>query len=498
MMKHLLLLLFFALPAITFSQTNQPAEYCGSVIDKKWDATLEKNLKYMRSGNFKRSNVVRWAPLNVHLIGKANGTGRQDDILLLNRLCELNAQMEHTDIQFYLDDNSSGGIHHWDNDAWFDGNGFALMVPGTKIANSLNMYIVGTSVSPGSGMIVCGFYSGGKDVVSIQKSCYGPDNTTAMHEFGHLFTLPHTFNGSTNYSCGTTAPATWEKVDGSNCMNAGDRMCDTPPDYQSDRWNCNGSGKSNCPHVDPNGTQFFPSGTNPMAYSNDECMTTFSNEQISAMQINYDMNRTNLHSPTPINPSPITASLMLSEPLANQVVGFATIDFKWFAVQNASRYIIEISSNPSFGASSRIAREIVNTNSFTYNGTLSQNSTYYWRVRPFSEYYFCTSYSGGRAFTTSTMSVSNLEIDGVSSVKMFPNPSNRGQVTNMEVVSEKAFDASLKVFSVQGKLIVSETVGVTSGQNTFPIATEQLTSGVYIVSFESATASIQRKLIVNK
>lgn len=55
--------------------------------------------------------------------------------------------------------------------------------------------------------------------VYMVKKCTSPGDLTIVHEMGHFFGLPHTFEGSGI-----------ELVDGSNCETAGDKICDTPAD----------------------------------------------------------------------------------------------------------------------------------------------------------------------------------------------------------------------------------------------------------------------------
>ncbi len=501
-LKHFLLLVIFAIPAIAFAQTTtNPTydEYCGTISTPNRDAILDKNLKKMRSGNYLRSNVVRYAPMSVHLVADNNGNGRFSDVTMLDRMCELNQQMEQSDIQFFLADGD--GIYKYDNDAWHTGTGFALMVLSTKKTNSLNLYFQNVSKNPGSGQTVCGFYSPQHDVMSVQHSCMGAGNKTAVHEFGHLFTLDHTFKGQEGlplYSCGTTATTVMEKTDGSNCAAVADRFCDTGPDYINDRWNCNSQFQSNCEHVDANGVSFFPSGKNIMSYSNDNCANEFTNEQTAAMHINYDDDRMDIHPTGTVSANEIVDALALSEPADNGTVGFSTIELRWFAVQHATRYIVQISNSPSFGGSSIVHTEIVNGTELIYNGSLTQFTTYHWRVRPFSDFYFCTDFSDSRAFVTNDQQVSNTEIDGVHTVKLFPNPANSGTSVSIELHAEKSMEANIKIFSVQGKLVSSLPVSINNNQNRFEIPTENLTSGIYVISLETNLGTIQKKLVINK
>jgi hypothetical protein len=94
-----------------------------------------------------------------------------------------------------------------------------------NVAKRINMYYIDTIVSGKDDKSICGFATLGgigivdyTDGVFIKKGCNDPG--TIAHEFGHYFSLLHTFEtGFGN-----------ELADGSNCSTAGDLLCDTPAD----------------------------------------------------------------------------------------------------------------------------------------------------------------------------------------------------------------------------------------------------------------------------
>ncbi len=93
--------------------------------------------------------------------------------------------------------------------------------------------------------------------VSVRSDC---GSGTFIHEFGHLFGLPHTFDTDSGR----------ELVDGSNCETAGDGVCDTPADpyYTSSNkedW-VNDAGEFIAEVVDANGDFYSPHVGNIMAY----------------------------------------------------------------------------------------------------------------------------------------------------------------------------------------------------------------------------------------
>ena len=95
---------------------------------------------------------------------------------------------------------------------------------------------------------------------------------TATHEVGHYFGLLHPFAGA---CASASAPA---------CYSDGDRICDTPPE-SSPAGGCP-VGRDSCPGggLDPI--------ENYMDYSDDLCMTRFSDEQMRRMRCTIMTRRT--------------------------------------------------------------------------------------------------------------------------------------------------------------------------------------------------------------
>lgn len=108
------------------------------------------------------------------------------------------------------------------------------------------------------------------------RNSNAPTRATPVHEFGHFFGLPHTFE------------IWWgrEQANGSDCADDGDRFCDTPADYRESR----GSVNINCIYtgatVDEIGTRYSPDPRNFMTYpssNNPACRNRFTAQQHSCM-----------------------------------------------------------------------------------------------------------------------------------------------------------------------------------------------------------------------
>jgi hypothetical protein len=147
-----------------------------------------------------------------------------------------------------------------------------------EIPKVINCYIVGTIVNPG----VSGFAPPVGDYAVLSHSCV-TDFKCWSHEFGHFFSLLHTFD---------TAAGT-EFVNGSNCTTAGDLICDTPADINPAPVtpSCVWTGTNQ----DPNGDYYTPIIGNIMSYHPASCKTPFTIGQLNQMLNYYLSARTYLY-----------------------------------------------------------------------------------------------------------------------------------------------------------------------------------------------------------
>lgn len=98
------------------------------------------------------------------------------------------------------------------------------------------------------------------------------------HEMGHFFGLFNTYEGGD------------ELVNGSNCLTAGDRICDTPADPYVQGTSADSYLNDNCVFiselVDRNNDDYLPDVCNVMSYY-EGCGIFFSSEQLETMAQNY-------------------------------------------------------------------------------------------------------------------------------------------------------------------------------------------------------------------
>ncbi len=318
---------------ISCNLTAQPKNWCGAEIDSAYRAYyMSLPNSYFQQTKSSRAATL-YVPVFYHLIGtvtngKKTGTMRLSEVLQSH--CELNQAYLTSDIQFYI-----VGIDSIFNASYYN---FASNTVGNTImttynvTNTCNIYI---NENPNG---VCGYAffpnSGPKGGgIFINKSCYGTNSTTLIHEMGHYCGLAHTFE-----TLGGV-----EFVDGTNCSTAGDRFCDTPADFLDYRWTCPFTGND----TDPNGDLYKTviDGTLYMSYSNDNCQQRFSDAQRAYMYTTLQTKRATLINNGFQGFVSLTPPTHI-QPVSNDTtVSANSAFFKWNSVAGAQFYYLQLPSN---------------------------------------------------------------------------------------------------------------------------------------------------------
>lgn len=113
------------------------------------------------------------------------------------------------------------------------------------------------------------------------------DYNIMAHEVGHALGLFHTHHGTCEGSQGVDLDICGELVDGSNCCECGDFVCDTDasPFLVNTSANClPPTPAASCNTLDANGDMFVPQEDNIMSYNSPFCLDKFTNDQASRMR----------------------------------------------------------------------------------------------------------------------------------------------------------------------------------------------------------------------
>ena len=230
------------------------------------------------SQNKSTSIQKNYIPIKAHIIRTSNGLGGIDKTDLDYAIDNLNKIFTEASMEFFLCED----INFIDSDSFYQ---YKISKEKDLLRSHykqdvLNIYFSDIIVN-NSDESVCGYtYNKDKyDIVVIQNDC-AMNGSSLAHEIGHYFSLIHTHgtdnNGLTN-----------ELVNGKNCSESGDQICDTPADPKLTTQNVNNFCRYIGEERDANGELYTPDTKNIMSYSMKGCRSYFSNQQLARMHAYY-------------------------------------------------------------------------------------------------------------------------------------------------------------------------------------------------------------------
>ncbi|MBL7774962.1 MAG: zinc-dependent metalloprotease [Saprospiraceae bacterium] len=506
--------MLFLLGFVTGSVVGQELPgVCGNSTEDQlqYESRLLNNLAKADAGGVFQRGAIQYVPVHFHLVGDAQGNGKVKEVRVLDQLCALNSAFESTEFRFYLAPHPTKGLFNYtinatnvynNQDAWFTMNS-------NRHPNAINIYIVEDAVSgnnnPG---LTLAYYNIPRDwIVSRKDRINGSKtNSTLPHEVGHFFSLMHTFLGYESNPFDSADP-TWpkapvtspggqatERVNGTNCSTAADRICDTPPDYNF------GLGNGSCTYTggaqDPLGTPVDPMENNMMGYFETCSNYVFTPQQNAAMQADLASSARNYldNNFTPVSTEINTPANLLVAPASGANVPFYNeVLVEWQSLPEAKYYLLEFDIISTY-VSPLSQSFIVDTNSKLVT-TLEPNRNYYWRVRPFNEYVTCAT-PRQRTFRTSTVSAVHT-IPDLTAWQVAPNPVKSGQPINLFLQTAKGFEASVRVFDATGRQVFEQnSIPVSAGDQQIELTTGALNSGFYTVLLQTQEGQVARKVSV--
>jgi len=507
-MSRILLFLLLLSTAPLFAQEPSKASLhpCGTLGVSDWLREYR-----FRPPVLDRSEDTLWVALQPHLLAKDSGTGRISTEKFLNAFCRLNADFAATNIQFYFK-------NEWDLLNETDWYAHSTIVQGIEmmltnnVPDALNSYFVADPAGN------CGYnlpYGG----VAIAHSCAGADDHTWSHEVGHALSLPHPFIGweGKTYSFNLPTPelltydytyfhdtidtqvpapldtALVEFLDGSNCAQAADLICDTKPDYLSYRWDCDAQNLSTTKQKDPIGAVFYSDGTLFMSYAFDHCQSRFSPKEIAIMRATLFTEKANWVSPVMLE-QPIDEQPVAIEPIQDQMVPTTGASFSWKSVPNATRYLVQASRFVNFSFKQV---DVITTDTFLTAGQLSPNLKYYWRIRPFNDWHACAPFSALATFKTASLSAaSEPDADGW---RCYPSLLSNEMPITLEVPDTwRGKDARWSVFDSAGRLVYQSYINLHASRMKIEMPSSLWPSGIYHFTLTSRLGMKQGAFVLEK
>jgi len=499
-------------------QGQQTRGVCGTTIADQAESTtrLRANIAKVAGGQaVLERNVTQYVPIHFHLVGDATGAGKHKERLVLDQLCHLNEFYAPLGMRFYLKPHPTYGLFDYsiNNNNVYSNQSNSLLMQSRRHQNAINVFVVdepgNDNQQPGQ---VLGYYSPTPDWLVMRKTeVNGTGNGTLDHEMGHFFSLRHPHYGWEGDPFDTADPS-WpiaptysppepygailtELVDGSNCEDAADLICDTPPDYNF------GFGWPNCnytlPAKDPAGALVNPMETNIMGYfiGCDYVFTQMQQDIVLADRETSDRNYLdNSFAPAAETiTTPATDDFLVAPANGANTPYFDEVLLEWNAVPGATYYLLEMDYLSTYNTGN--FRSYIVTGTSKLLTDLDDNRVYYWRVRPFNEYATCTQ-ARQRSFKTSLTSGVN-SIEALSALQITPNPVSGDATARLFVSASAGFEATVRIIDATGRQVQAlHNLTFAAGETTIDLPTAGLANGIYLVSVENAAGRSVRKMSV--
>jgi hypothetical protein len=515
-MKKLLLFLVILVSFTFAAQAQTPRDVCGTSIEDQHqtETRLLKNIATAQQQGAADRGAIKYVPIHYHRVGDSDGVGKVREVRVLEQLCALNEEYAPYEIQFYLSPHPTLGLMNSsiNNDNVYNTQSNTWLMNNKRHTKAINVYVgkeADSGNTPPNGGTVLAYYSPAQDWVVCRKDqINGNGNGTIAHEFGHFFSLAHTFLGWESDSFDPTdagwpiAPAVspggypTEKQNGSNSATAADKIADTPPDYNFGYiWG--GCSPYTAGAKDPTSVVVDPMENNFMSYFS-SCDYEFTPGQVAAMNADIASVERNYLDNTfvPAATTFETPADLLVAPIGNDTTAaFDQVELSWNATTGATYYLVEIDVTSGFATASYQAFIVTGTSKTLTN--LVSNKLYYWRVKPFNEYYTCAPPKAA-SFRTNVSGVSGTnDIKIVQDWRIQPNPTHSNGNTQIFVNAERAFEANVIVTDASGKQIFADlSRSFVAGENTYNLNTNSLSNGIYFVSLISGEARMTQRLVI--
>lgn len=460
-----------------------------------------------------RTSLAKYVPLTFILVADDNGSGRAVEEKALEQLEKLNTYYVSQDLHFYIDE-----WRYKNHTLIYEEPSNPTSVFQMKLIkdpNALNLYVTHTADTDGeSPGLTLGYYSPPNDWIVIRKDRMSGFNNVLAHEAGHFFSLPHTFSG---WECeaydpdihGNPVSSIWSPCNGSlrvefqngtNCSNAGDRICDTSPDYNFGfGWSVGGDQCAEYTPIvmDPNGDVVDVTENNHMGYFLDCDDYMFTPNQQSIIQTDFfSSSRAYLRTNYVPDQDAVDNAVVYNFPInGEESPSFDQVELDWEDVPGATDYLLIIARNSTFSISPQ--RIIVQESNYVVEA-LTPNVNYYWKVWPFNEGRTGAGWAETQNFHTSIAS-GVATIPSVDRFEVFPNPGQtKGELTVL-LESLSAFDAEITLYHMTGEVAWrGMNQQILAGRETrIAITLEHTVPGLYFLKIQSSEGGvISRKVSI--
>lgn len=205
-----------------FNTPNIQDHFCGTVVSdddykRQQQLIADGTWEEYTSGRFSNKNLLGGSIVNmtVHIVRNSDGTGGLMEQDFINVLTTHNITAAATGLTWCI----KGNFVYHDSDALVADAALGNQLTAGFVNDTVNVYCV-PSLDEGAQQLRGFACFPPNTCFSMINAAFETDTGTFSHEMGHYFNLYHTFERAFGDEC----------VDESNCLIAGDLLCDTPAD----------------------------------------------------------------------------------------------------------------------------------------------------------------------------------------------------------------------------------------------------------------------------
>jgi hypothetical protein len=214
-------------------------------------------------------------PMTIHIIRRSDGTGGLSQVNTDLAITVANSLWQGSGIQFCTPGST---VFHDDSELYNNTDTIAevdALRQLDQVPNTINVYFVNNlRTELGSLCGISSFTTSAVQGIAVSTSClpHAGNPSTFAHELGHYFDLYHTHEPAFGIEC----------TDGTNCLDAGDLVCDTPADpnvrgeVSPDNCVWNGIDEPSC-----GGDPYNPPIRNVLCYATSTCRDQLTPEQLA-------------------------------------------------------------------------------------------------------------------------------------------------------------------------------------------------------------------------
>ena len=173
--------------------------------------------------------------------------------------------------------------------------------------------------------------------------------------------------------------------------------------------------------------------------------------------------------------------------------GYASVEFKWAPIPNATFYVMETSKYPDFP----FVYDWYFTETPNVTATnLAKDKSYYWRVRAYNHHHTCPQISAPSFFRTGASLTASQEMASFYDISLQPNPLRAGLPALLRLTAPEAANLTVSLHSAAGQVVQTFGQQVTAGENRILVPAQQLPAGLYWVSLQSETSVQTIRLVI--